>query len=98
MRSYLLLWLTQFISELGGVMTAYALVIWPYAQEGSALLMVCSYAPYVIFGIFAGVLKAPKSRVRVIWWCLLTSVGTEVLGIVMCLVFRGDKQIWRLEE
>ena len=52
MRSYLLLWFTQLISGLGSAMTAYALVIWSYTQAGSALrtalLMVCSYAPYVI--------------------------------------------------
>lgn len=48
-RSYLLLWFTQMISGLGSAMTSYALVIWSYTQEGSALqtalLMVCSYAP-----------------------------------------------------
>ena len=57
-RSYLLLWFTQMISGLGSAMTAYALVIWSYTQEGSALrtamLMVCSYAPYVVCSIFAG--------------------------------------------
>ena len=46
MRSYLLLWFTQMISGLCSAMTAYALVIWSYTQEGSALrtalLMVCS--------------------------------------------------------
>ena len=45
MRSYLLLWFTQMISGLGSTMTAYALAIWSYTQEGSALqtalLMVC---------------------------------------------------------
>ena len=61
MRSYLLLWFTQMISGLGSAMTAYALVIWSYTQEGSALmtalLMVCSYSPYVLFSIFAGALS-----------------------------------------
>jgi len=37
MRSYLLLWFTQKIPGLGSAMTAYALVIWSYTQEGSAL-------------------------------------------------------------
>ena len=52
MRSYLLLWITQMVSGLGSAMTGYALVIWSYTQNGSALmtamLMVCTYAPYVI--------------------------------------------------
>lgn len=55
MRSYLLLWFTQMISGLGSAMTGYALVVWSYTREGSALrtalLMVCSYAPYVICSI-----------------------------------------------
>ena len=37
MRSYLLLWFTQMISGLGSAMTGYALVIWSYTQQGSAL-------------------------------------------------------------
>lgn len=57
MRSYLLLWFTQMLSGLGSAMTSYALVIWSYTQQGSALatalLMVCSYAPYVIFSAAA---------------------------------------------
>lgn len=61
MRSYLLLWFSQMISGLGSAMTAYALVIWSYTQSGSALrtalLMVSSYAPYVICSIFAGALS-----------------------------------------
>lgn len=60
-HSYLLLWFTQLISGLGSAMTSYALVIWSYTQAGSALqtalLMVCSYAPYVACSIFAGALS-----------------------------------------
>ena len=52
LRRFTLLWLTQSFSALGTSMTAFALVIWSYQQEGSALvtalLSVCSYAPYVI--------------------------------------------------
>ena len=49
MRTYLILWLTQAFSGLGSGMTSYALIIWSYTQEGSALttalLAVSSYAP-----------------------------------------------------
>lgn len=49
------------ISGLGSAMTSYALVIWSYTQSGlalqTALLMVCSYAPYVICSLFAGALS-----------------------------------------
>ena len=57
MKTYLLLWSTQSFSGLGSAMTGYALVIWSYTQKGSALmtalLMVSSYAPYVLLSIFA---------------------------------------------
>ena len=47
MRLYLILWFTQMLSGLGSAMTSFALVIWSYTFEGSALktalLMVCSY-------------------------------------------------------
>lgn len=73
MRSYLLLWLTQLISGLGSAMTSYALVIWSYTQEGSALvtalLMVCSYGPYVLCSIFAGALSDRWDKKRTMLCC-----------------------------
>lgn len=61
MRAFLLLWVTQAFSGLGSAVTSYSLVIWSYSQQGSALvtalLMVSSYAPYVLCSIFAGALS-----------------------------------------
>lgn len=61
LRSFLILWSTQSLSVLGSSMTNFALVIWTYEEKGSALttalLTVCSYAPYVLFSIFAGTLS-----------------------------------------
>lgn len=61
MKTFLLLWITQSFSGLGSAMTSYALVIWSYTQRGSALvtslLMVSSYAPYVLLSIFAGCIQ-----------------------------------------
>ena len=58
LKPYLLLWSTQSLSGLGSGMTSYALVLWLYLRTGSALgtalLSVCSYAPYVAMSIFAG--------------------------------------------
>lgn len=73
MRSYLLLWSTQLISGLGSAMTAYALVIWSYSQEGSALLtallMVCTYAPYVLCSLFAGALSDRWDKKKILLAC-----------------------------
>lgn len=66
LRDFLLLWLTQSLSGLGSAMTSYALIVWSYQQEGSALstalLSICSYAPYVVMSIFAGALSDGGTR------------------------------------
>ncbi len=58
LKSFFLLWSTQSLSTLGSAMTNFALVVWSYQAKGSALttalLSVCSYAPYVVMSIFAG--------------------------------------------
>ena len=38
MKPFLMLWSTQSFSALGSAMTSYALVIWSYTQERSALM------------------------------------------------------------
>ena len=49
LKSFLLLWSSQAVSSLGTAMTEYALIVWTYRQEGTALsvalLTLCSFAP-----------------------------------------------------
>ncbi len=58
LRVFLILWITKSFSALGSAMTGFALIVWSYQQQGSALntalLSVCSYAPYVLLSVFAG--------------------------------------------
>ena len=98
MKMYLLFWATQAFSALGSSMTGYALVIWSYTQEGSALmsalLMVCSYAPYVIFSIFAGALSDRWNKKRTLLLCdTLAAVSTLV---TLLLLLGGSLQVWHL--
>lgn len=98
MRSFLLLWLTQTVSGLGSAMTAYALVIWSYTQAGSALrtalLMVCSYAPYVICSIFAGALSDRWDKKKTMLACdALAALSTL---IVLALLKNDALRIWHL--
>jgi MFS family permease len=98
MRSYLLLWCTQLVSGLGSAMTAYALVIWSYTQAGSALrtalLMVCSYAPYVLCSIFAGALSDRWDKKKTMLVCdALAALST----LIVLLLLKNDAlQIWHL--
>ena len=69
LKSYLLLWATQSFSALGSGMTSFALVVWSYQQQGSALktalLTVCSYTPYVLVSIFAGAISDRWSKKKI---------------------------------
>lgn len=98
MRTFLLLWITQSFSGLGSSMTSYALVVWSYTQEGSALktalLMVCSYAPYVIFSIFAGALSDRWDKKKTMLVCDTIAAATTVVTLI--LLQKGQLQIWHL--
>lgn len=98
MKTYLLLWSTQSFSGLGSAMTSYALVIWSYTQKGSALmtalLMVSSYAPYVLLSIFAGALSDKWNKKKTMLVCdTLAAVAT----VVMLVLMHNDAlRIWHL--
>lgn len=97
-HSYLLLWFTQLISGLGSAMTSYALVIWSYTQAGSALqtalLMVCSYAPYVACSIFAGALSDRWDKKKTMLVCDGMAALSTV--VVFALLKTELLQIWHL--
>lgn len=97
-RTFLILWLSQSFSGLGSSMTGFALVIWAYNYQGSALdsalLMVCSYAPYVIFSIFAGALSDRWNKKKTMLIC--DSIAALTTLIVLILLQNGSLRIWHL--
>lgn len=98
MKTFLLLWITQSFSGLGSAITSYALVIWSYTQEGSALitalLMVSSYAPYVLLSIFAGALSDRWNKKITMLVCDTAAAFTTV--IMLILLSNHALQIWHL--
>ena len=98
MHTFLLLWVTQSFSALGSSMTAYALVIWSYSQKGSALmtalLMVSSYAPYVILSIFAGVVSDRWDKKKTMLICDTVAAMTTVVTLI--LLQQDALKIWHL--
>lgn len=98
MRTFLILWVTQTFSSLGSAMTGYALVLWSYEQQGSALvtalLMVSSYAPYVLCSIFAGALSDRWDKRRTMLVCDAIAALTTVCTLVMLKT--GTLQVWHL--
>lgn len=98
LRTFLLLWVTQSFSALGSAMTSFALVVWPYQQQGSALttslLSICSYAPYVLFSIFAGALSDRWNKKAIM---LASDSFAAACTLTVLLLFRaGRLEIWDL--
>lgn len=98
LKPYLMLWSTQAFSALGSGMTSYALVLWLYLRSGSALgtalLSVCSYAPYVIMSIFAGALSDRWNKKRTMLVCDLFAALSTV--IVFLLIKTDSLCAWHL--
>ena len=98
LRTFLILWITQSFSALGSAMTNFALVIWSYQQQGSALttsvLAVCSYAPYVLLSIFAGALSNRWNKKVTMLAC--DSVAAVCSVCVLILLTTGNLHIWHL--
>lgn len=98
LRTFIILWLTQALSSLGSSMTGFALVIWLYNDSGSALttalLTVCSYAPYVIVSIFAGAISDKWNKKAVMLVCDSFAALTTVC--VLVLLKTGSLEVWHL--
>ncbi len=95
---FLLLWSTQALSSLGSAMTSFGLVIWSYQQHGSALttalLSVCTYAPYVLLSIFAGVISDRWDKRRIMLVC--DTLAAAVTLTVWALLHTGRLEVWHL--
>lgn len=98
LRTFFILWVTQTLSTLGSSMTSFALIIWAYQQQGSALttalLSVCSYAPYVLLSICAGAISDRWDKKRTMLVCdTLAALSTLV---VLVLLTNGSLQVYHL--
>lgn len=98
LSTFLFLWATQAFSALGSSMTSFALIIWSYQQEGTAmttsLLSVCSYAPYVLLSIFAGALSDRWDKKKTMLICDTGAVLTTIC--VFILLLNGRLEVWHL--
>lgn len=98
LKFFIILWLTQSFSALGSAMTNFALVIMLYQDSGSALttalLTVCSYAPYVIVSIFAGAISDKWNKKAVMLIC--DSFAAVCTIITLVLLKTGNLAVWHL--
>lgn len=86
-KKFIVLWLSQCISQLGSSMTAFALVLFAFEKSGSALLVsmlsFCNYVPYIIFSTFAGTFVDRHGKKQV----MLVSDTLAALGTLAVLLF-----------
>jgi DHA3 family macrolide efflux protein-like MFS transporter len=98
LETFFILWSTQGLSALGSAMTSFALVIWSYQQQGSALttagLSIASYAPYVLLSMFAGSLADRWDKKKTMAICDLFAALTTVA--VLILLRTGRLEVWHL--
>lgn len=98
LHSFLVLWSTQSLSSLGSSMTGFALIIWSYQQQGSALstalLSVCSYTPYILMAIFAGALSDSwNKKITMLASDTFAALCTAASLLLLCT---GRLEIWHL--
>ena len=98
LKNFIILWLSQSLSSLGSAMTNYALVIWSYQQYHSALITaliaICSYAPYVIMSIFAGALSDRWNKKITMMVC--DSFAAVCTICILLLLQTGELRIWHI--
>ena len=98
LKNFYILWSTQGLSQLGSAMTNFALTLWLYQAIESALqtalLTICSYAPYVIMSIFAGALSDKWDKKRTMLVCDTFAACCTVL--VFILLKTGSLHTWHL--
>lgn len=73
LKTFIILWSTQSLSQLGSAMTSFSLTLWVYEKTGSALqtafLSISSYAPYVLVSIFAGAVSDKWDKKKIMLVC-----------------------------
>lgn len=91
-RYFFVLWAGQTLSRLGSSMTAFALSIWAYQQQGTvtsvALLLACNYLPAAVTGLFAGTLADRFSKKAIM---LCADTGAALMTVTVLLLYRQSQ-------
>lgn len=98
LKNFLLLWSGQSLSQMGSAMTSFALIIWVYQRQCTAmsvaLLSVFSYLPYVLVSIFAGALIDNINKKRMLLIC--NTVAAICSLFTFYLMSFGRLHVWYL--
>lgn len=97
-KKYIVFWLSQSLSQLGSAMTGFAMILWAYSIQHSAmtvsLMSFCNYVPYVMVSLFAGALIDTHSKKNI----MLASDSAAVCCtlFVLILLSCSQLQIWHI--
>ena len=98
MKKYILFWLTQAISNLGSSITSFALTLWLYTVNHSAmqlsLMMFCRYIPYVISGPWVGGFVDRHNKKKIMLVCDLVAALCSVTTLALYLT--GELNVWMI--
>lgn len=97
-KRYIIFWLSQALSQLGSSMTGFALILWAYSKNGSAmtvsLMSFFNYVPYIFASLFAGNFVDSHSKKKIMLVsdtiAAVCSMAVLVLNVGNCL------QIWNI--
>lgn len=97
-KNYILLIISQTISQMGSSMTGFAVVIWAYSSTGqvmaSSLLAVCSSVPYLIISLLGGAVADNMNKRKIMLICdTVAAIGSFVILLCSCM---NILEIWIL--
>ena len=97
-KKYIIFWLSQALSQLGSSMTSFALILWVYTQNGSAmtvsLMSFFNYVPYIIVSLFAGTFVDTHSKKKIM--LVSDSIAAVCSVAIFVLSMAGTLQIWNI--
>jgi len=97
-RRYIIFWLSQAFSQLGSAMTGFALILWVYSDEGSAmtvsLMSFFNYMPYIIASFFAGAFVDSHNKKRIM--IVSDSAAALCSAAIFVLNAAGFLGIWHI--
>lgn len=94
-KRYIIFWLSQALSQLGSSMTSFALVLWAYTQNGSAmtvsLMSFFNYMPYIFVSLFAGTFVDNHSKKKIM--LVADTIAAVCSAAILTLCMSGNLQI-----
>lgn len=97
-KRYLVFWFSQALSQLGSAMTAFALILWVYTKNGSAmtvsLMSFFYYMPYILVSVFAGAFVDRHSKKKIM--LVSDSIAALCSAVIFMLNAGNHLEIWNI--